>query len=339
LKYKYPQEFFCSILEVSEFEPEPLKVVAEVCKELPDFGIELLPPNLEHSQMNFSIEGRNIRYGLSSIKGISEKSKERLKDFIDKKPTNKLEVFQAAKEASINIAALSSLIYAGTLGLINRSRTVLESQAFNLLTDREKRNFITLGDRYGYDILNAIAQAHKDKVVGDDGKTLIKDSRLETFKNKFQPFKELFFENKKHEKLSIWWFEKRLLGYSFTHVLKDCFDSFSDLVDLKTIKTDRPSDRFRFVAQIDDFFIKKSRNGARYAKIDFSDDFGTITSMIGDFGDRLNLTNFLSSYKLQKDQIVVANGTFSRDGETIFIDNMSCISETVYTKLKQLNEK
>jgi hypothetical protein len=49
--------------------------------------------------MNFSIEGRNIRYGLSSIKGISEKSKERLKDFIDKKPTNKLEVFQAAKEA------------------------------------------------------------------------------------------------------------------------------------------------------------------------------------------------------------------------------------------------
>lgn len=339
LKYKYPQAFFCSILEVSEFEPEPLKVVAEVCKELTDFGIELLPPSLEHSEMNFSIEGKNIRYGLSSIKGISEKSKERLKDFIDKKPANKLEVFQAAKEAKINIAALSSLIYAGTLGLINRSRTVLESQAFNLLTEREKRNFITLGERYGYDILNAISQAHKDKVVGDDGKTLIKDSRFETFKNKFQPFKELFFENKKHEKLSIWWFEKRLLGYSFTHSLKDCFDSFSDLIDLKTVQIERPSDRFRFVAQIDDFFIKKSRNGSRYAKIEFADDFGAVTAMIGDFGDRLNLTNFLSSYKLQKDQIVVANASFSRDGETIFIESMSCISEKVYTKLKELNEK
>lgn len=339
LKYKYPQAFFCSILEVSEFEPEPLKVVAEVSKELVDFGIELLPPNLEHSEMNFSIEGRNIRYGLSSIKGISEKSKERLKEFIDKKPKNKLEVFQAAKEAKINIAALSSLIYAGTLGLINRSRTVLESQAFNLLTEREKRNFISLGERYGYDILNCIAQAHKDKVVGDDGKTLIKDSRLETFKNKFEPFKELFFENKKHEKLSIWWFEKRLLGYSFTHSLKDCFDSYSDLIDLKILKADKPTNRFRFVAQIDDFFVKKSRNGARYAKIDFADDFGSIIAMLGDFGDRLNLTNFLSSYKLQKDQIVVASGTFSRDGETVFIDNMACISEKVYSKLKELNEK
>lgn len=339
LKYKYPQAFFCSILEVSEFEPEPLKVVAEVCKELPDFGIELLPPSLERSEMNFSIEGRNIRYGLSSIKGISEKSKERLNEFIQKRPKNKLEVFQAAQEAKINIAALSSLIYAGTLGLINRSRTVLEAQAFNLLTDREKRNFIALGERYGYDILNAIAKAHEDKVVGDDGKTLIKDSRLETFKRKFQPFKDLFFENKKHEKLSIWWFEKRLLGYSFTHVLKDCFDSFSDLIDLKSIQVEHPSDRFRFVAQIDDFFVKKSRNGSRYAKIDFSDDLGTISGLLGDFGDRQNLTNFLSSYKLQKEQIVVVNASFSRDGETLFIESMGCISEKVYTKLKELNEK
>lgn len=339
LKYKYPQQFFCSILEVSEFEPEPLKVVSEVCKELPDFGIKLLPPSLEFSQMNFSIEDRNIRYGLSSIKGISEKSKERLKDFIEKKPSNRLEVFQAAKEAGINIAALSSLIYAGTLGLTSRSRIVLESQAFNLLTDREKRNFLKLVDRYGCDILNAIAKAHNDKVVGDDGKTLIKDSRFETFKRKFQPFKELFFENQKHEKLSIWWFEKRLLGYSFSLTLKDCFDSFSELVDLKTLQTDRPSDRFRFVAQIDDFFIKRSRNGARYAKITLSDDFGVIVAMLGDFGDRENLTNFLSSYKLQKEQIVIANGSFSRDGQTVFIESMSCISEKVYTKLKQLNEK
>ena len=114
---------------------------------------------------------------------------------------------------------------------------------------------------------------------------------------------------------------------------------FSDLVDLKSVQIDRPSDRFRFVAQIDDYFIKTSRNGARYAKIDFADDSSTITGMIGDFGDRLNLTNFLSSYKLQKDQIVIANASFSRDGETLFIDNMSCISEKVYSKLKELNEK
>jgi DNA polymerase III alpha subunit len=339
LKYKYPQQFFCSILEVAEFEPEPLKVIAEVCKELPYFGIELLPPSLEKSEMNFSIEDRNIRYGLSCIKGISEKSKERLKDFMEKKPSNKLEVFQAAHEAKINIAALSSLIYAGTLGLVNRSRTVLESQAFNLLTEREKRNFLKLGERYGFDILNAYASAHKDKVIADDGKLLIKDSRFETFKSKIQPFKELFFENKKHEKLSIWWFEKRLLGYSFTHKLKDCFDSISDLVDLKSAIEDRNRERFKFVAQIDDFFIKKSRNGAKYAKIEFSDDFGLLTGLIGDFGDRENLTNFLLSNKLDKEQIVVANGSFSRDGETVFIETMRCISEKVYTKLKQLNEK
>ena len=39
LKYKYPREFFLSVLESSEFDPEPLKVVTAVHEELDYFGI------------------------------------------------------------------------------------------------------------------------------------------------------------------------------------------------------------------------------------------------------------------------------------------------------------
>ena len=74
LKYKHPREFFLSILECSEFEPDPLEVVNKVSQELDYFNIKLLPPCLYNSDFNFKIEGTNIRYGLKSIKGVSDKN-------------------------------------------------------------------------------------------------------------------------------------------------------------------------------------------------------------------------------------------------------------------------
>ena len=81
LKHKYPQEFFLSILECAEFDPEPLQTISGVNEELQDFGMKMLPPCLFKSDFDFKIEGDNIRYGLNSIKGISLKAIESLIDF------------------------------------------------------------------------------------------------------------------------------------------------------------------------------------------------------------------------------------------------------------------
>ena len=81
LKSKYPQEFFLSLLRMSNYEPNPQLEVSNISKELSNFDIKLLPPNLIKSDFDYSIDGKNIRYGLSSIKGISEKTIEPLKLF------------------------------------------------------------------------------------------------------------------------------------------------------------------------------------------------------------------------------------------------------------------
>ena len=155
LKYKYPKEFFLSILECSEFEPDPLEVVNKVSQELDYFNIKLLPPCLYNSDFNFKIEETNIRYGLKSIKGVSDKNLKSLIDFRGFKFNSKYEIFMAAKECGIPINVLSSLIQAGLMDesennnvkRASRSKLVLEAQSFNLLTDREKRNFTKLGSR------------------------------------------------------------------------------------------------------------------------------------------------------------------------------------------------
>ena len=150
--------------------------------------------------MTFSIEGEDIRFGLNSIKGVSEKSLQSLRDFRDTETPTKYDIFLSAKQAGLNIGVLSSLIQAGALSSKgdNRSLMVLEAQAFNLLTEREKRNFITLGEKYEYKLLNAIADAKKGDLVGDDGKPLMKESRFNTFKKKYDPYKTIYDNIRPH---------------------------------------------------------------------------------------------------------------------------------------------
>jgi len=146
LKFSHPQEFFLSLLKMTSFEPNPQEEISKISQELLHFGIELLPPDLAKSSMDFKIEGCNIRYGLNSIKGISSKSLENLKDFIDSDTPNKYDIFLSAKSSGLNIGVLSSLIQAGALSSYktNRPRLVLEAQVFNLLT-QGKEKFLFFG--------------------------------------------------------------------------------------------------------------------------------------------------------------------------------------------------
>ena len=71
LKFNHPQEFFLALLKLSKFEPDSHLEINKISKELIQFDIELLCPDLAKSDFDFSIEGKDIRFGLNSIKGVS----------------------------------------------------------------------------------------------------------------------------------------------------------------------------------------------------------------------------------------------------------------------------
>ena len=335
LKYKYPQHFFIALLESAEFEPDPLENISAISKELVDFGIKLLPPSLEHSSMNFTIEGSDIRYGLNSIKGISTKALEALIDFRGQSFNNKYEVFVAAKNAGISISVLAALIQAGTMAdkTSDRSRLVLEAQAFNLLTDREKRNFVKIGERFGFDILTSIAEVVQKKILADDNKAVISEKRFETFKKNFSKYKEIYSHNKKHNKFSKWWYENNLLGYSYSHELKECFqDEFGSLNDIKEIEGFHDRQTFKVVGQVNDHFTRTSSNGNKYMMILLSDNQASQKFLFMDNRREEKLTNFLQKNKIQKEDILVLSGTKSSD--TLFVDNVKIIDSKIYMKLR-----
>ncbi len=340
LKYKHPQEFFLSVLESAEFEPDPLGTITAVNHELSDFGIKLLPPDLFKSGLNFSIEGNNIRYGLNSIKGISMKSLESLVAFRGKQFDNKYCAFNAAKECGINISVLSALIQAGTMDSANdnRIRLVLEAQAFNLLTEREKRNFQKIGERYDFDILNSIADVVEKQTLGDDNRPIMKQSRFETFKKKFEQYRKIFNINKQHYKFTYWWYENSLLGYSYSFQLKDCFATeYGELTDLKSASQLNTGSNFKSVFQVKDFFSKTARNGNKYMMIFGNDNSGGHKFLLMDGSRNDKLTEFLENYTLKKEDVMVVFASRG-DSDVSFVENAKIINSSVLMKLNDLKK-
>lgn len=339
LKFNHPQQFFLSLLKMTKYEPAPQEEISRISKELSHFNIKLLSPDLAKSSMDFAIEGNDIRFGLNSIKGVSEKSLQSLKDFRSSDTPTKYDIFLAAKQAGLNIGILSSLIQAGALESkgSNRSLMVLEAQSFNQLTDREKRNFILLGEKYEYKLLNCIADAKKGELVGDDGKPLMKESRFKTFKKKYDVYKSIYDKNKQYETFANWYFETELLGYSHSSNLKTCFvDSYNSLLDSRDLTAMDADDKGKFIGVVEDCIKRTSRNGNKYMKLSIADEYGRYDAMLlnsrrGNFYDRY----FESDKKTPvKKSIIVAYG---RKGEDIvFLDSLNIMNEKIYMKMSDV---
>lgn len=343
LKFNHPKEFFLSVLESAEFEPDPLQTISSVNQELPDFGIKLLPPDLFKSGLNFQIEGDDIRYGLNSIKGISLRSLRSLVSFRGNSFDNKYHAFVAAKECGINISVLAALIQAGTMdsNTDNRIRLVLEAQSFNLLTDREKRNLDKLGDKYNFDVLDSIADIVDKQILGDDNRPIMKPSRFETFKKKFDNYRSIYNENKKHHKFTYWWYENSLLGYSYSFGLTDCFsDEYGMLTNLKESNSLSQGSSFKCVCQVKDCFTRTSRNGNKYMMIFGGDNTSDHKFLLMDNRNSENLTEFIEDNQdkpLKKEDIIVVFGRRS-DSNTSFAENIKIINSSVLMKLGDLKK-
>lgn len=346
LKFKYPQQFFLSLLKMSKHEPDSFAEISLINQELCDFDIKLLPPSLSKSKLDFSIEGKDIRYGLNSIKGVSEKTFDNIIEFRDSQESiqNKYDIFLAAKQAGLNIGVLSGLIQGGTMdnfcnytdGIPDRSRLVLEAQAFNLLTEREKRNFIFLGQEYNYDILASIHSCLKNSIVGDDERPIMNEKRFQTFKSKYDKYKEIYEKNKKHLKFANWYFERKYLGYSHTNELKSVFENSDRLCNTKELKELPQNEAVKFVGVVLDCVSRTSANGNRYMRVEMQDDFGNMNFLLANNRRNDTYSQYIDNggKKPKEGQIVFAVG--SKGDDIIFGERLSILDEKIYTKLSEI---
>ena len=341
LKFNHPQEFFLALLKLSKFEPDSHLEINKISKELVQFDIELLSPDLAKSDFDFSIEGKDIRFGLNSIKGVSEKSLEALRNFRETTTPTKFDIFIAAKQAGINIGLLSSLIQAGTLTSYTnkRSRLVLEAQAFNLLTDKEKRFACNVGPKYDYDVLTIISEcAIKANLLDEKGKPFMGDKRKETFKKKYQEYKKIYDQNKNHEKFANWIFEYKLLGYTPSTRLKNILDqSESGFTDTLEFYSTFKDETVKVVGVIEDVYKGKTKkSNSTFYRFQLKDEVGSISCMFLDGGKNARLTEYVEAgLKIpEKENIVIFVG--KKGDDVLWVDKIGIMDNHIYMKLSDI---
>ena len=332
LKFKYPKQFFLSLLKMSRHEPDPISEISKIHKEMDLFSIKLLPPHLTKSNMDFSIEGDDIRFGLLSIKGISDKAVEKINDFKNEY-SSKFEVFSAAKQSKLNVGVLSALIQAGALEGFkqSRSKVVLEAQLWNILLVKEKKYAMQFADQFSDDLVEILK--HLKTFQDQNGKVIISESRYETIKKKYLPYLEIYTKNSKSESFANWYYEKMLLGYTYNKTLKDIFSTKrGGLLSVRTVNELSERSSVVFIGQVDDCWKGKSKNGNKYYKLEISDETASTKVMI--FNEKMDDCQSLNNGLPQKKQIVIVKGS-TADG-VVFANLISVQDNKVYTRLSEL---
>lgn len=127
----HPAEYYAALLS---HQPMGFYDSNTICTEARRRGINILPPDINLSQRNFSVEEGNIRISLSQIKGMKATLLDNILETRHKKPFTHLEDF--TKRVPIDKALLNNLILCGAFDSLHPNRKQTLWRAGPLLRQR-----------------------------------------------------------------------------------------------------------------------------------------------------------------------------------------------------------
>lgn len=144
LKAHYPVEYMCSILTSQADNQEKTQQYILQCQQL---GIEVLPPDINKSDADFTPDGDNIRFGLASIKNVGRGVVEYIMNERKDKPFESFYDYCSRMDGRcLNKLTLEALIRVGAFSSIEKSRKQLIENYERVLKDvYAKRNAQSAG--------------------------------------------------------------------------------------------------------------------------------------------------------------------------------------------------
>lgn len=136
LKRYYPVEFFASVLTLLTNEEKQATYISILEKQ---YDIKVTCPDINISGSGFTPlpEENKILYGLSSIKGVGDKS---VPEIIENRPYNTLdELLTKVSKKACNKTVGQALIKSGALDFIDNNRNQLINMFFDLRKDKDER--------------------------------------------------------------------------------------------------------------------------------------------------------------------------------------------------------
>lgn len=362
LKANYPILFYWASLELAGAETKPHDCIATIEKEMKRAGYKLLPPDLTESGLGFKVVSETaIRYGLGLIRGISESSLKKVETFCASggiaQTGNKFALFQGIKNGGLNIGIGSALVQAGCLGrhdaykdgdgkeYHSRSRLTLELQTWNILTNNEKNHCLSVYEHPEVrgDVLCAVKYL-AGQALNEKGKPVISASRFATIQKKYKPYKEIYLQNSRNERLASFFYEKRILGYSHSQSLSEIFSDYTDgLVTVNEVLglTNGVFCRIIGFVQEDSVYTSKTKAGNKMLRMEIADETGVV--MVRAFNDAIDYIEKQNGRLPESGDLCIVNAK-KMDGDTLFTRagadgvHIGIQSAKIYIRLSELKD-
>jgi DNA polymerase-3 subunit alpha len=119
-KANYPQEFMAALLTSVIGRSDKVGIYIEECRRL---GIQIYPPEVNHSQARFTVEGRGIRIGLLAVKNLGEGAIEEI--VLERKQGSFKSLYDFCRRLDLGVLnkrAVESLIRVGAFASTKRTR-------------------------------------------------------------------------------------------------------------------------------------------------------------------------------------------------------------------------
>jgi DNA polymerase-3 subunit alpha len=130
LKVHYPRHFMAALMSS---EMDKTDSVVKFISEASQMGIKVLPPDVNESNMFFTVVGPNIRFGLGAVKGIGESAIESVLEARRRmgRFTSLLQFCEEVDLRACNKKALEALIKSGSFDFVGTTRKALFEQLEN----------------------------------------------------------------------------------------------------------------------------------------------------------------------------------------------------------------
>ncbi len=250
LKAHYPVHFMASLL-TNEAERGASSEIVKYINECKNMNIEVLPPDINESDYNFTVVKNRIRFGLSAIKNVGEAA---VKSIIEaKKKLGKIESLEDfVKEVdprAVNKKVLENLIKAGALDSLGWKRSQLFHSMDGILELIHK-----------YNKKNSLPSLFGSGLDFSDVKKKVKDLR-------------------EWDNLQLLQYEKEALGFYITsHPLTKYSENLEKLkiTPIKNLEDSIESNEVTLAGVVTSLKMKKNSKGERMAIFILEDLTGSI---------------------------------------------------------------
>ena len=306
LKCHYPVEYLSSLLSSVAGDQEKTQAYIE---EALKYGIKVLPPDINKSYLEYAPDGKNIRFGLASIKQVGEGV---IEEIIKEREANGdfKSIYDFIKRVDVKCAnkrALEGLIKAGAFSTIEKSRKQL----------MENLEYIT-------------STASKEAKEKESGQGSLFDMLGDTASVEDAKF-HLSGSDEEYDARQIQIFEKEFLGFYVTsHPLSTIRDKLPFLMTHKISQIpDIPNDK---VVTICGLVTATKQIPTRNDPTKFVR-FVTVEDLTGKI-DTLAFNSKIAEYNdfLQNEQRIIVSGKVSRrsddDPPIILVDTVKPVDNS-----------